>query len=55
MIELTNPNKFSTGLSSTSRLAPMLGGDSLTILSELGYDQAEIDEMRAANVVVAEG
>jgi crotonobetainyl-CoA:carnitine CoA-transferase CaiB-like acyl-CoA transferase len=54
MIELTNPNKFSTGLSSTSRLAPMLGGDSLTILSELGYDEAEIDEMRAANVVVNE-
>jgi crotonobetainyl-CoA:carnitine CoA-transferase CaiB-like acyl-CoA transferase len=52
MIELTNPNRFTGGLRAEQWPAPMLGGDSFAILSELGYDQAEIDEMIAANVIV---
>jgi crotonobetainyl-CoA:carnitine CoA-transferase CaiB-like acyl-CoA transferase len=52
MIELTNPNRFSGGLRSEQRPAPMLGDDSVAILSELGYADAEIDTMRAARVIV---
>jgi crotonobetainyl-CoA:carnitine CoA-transferase CaiB-like acyl-CoA transferase len=52
MIELANPNKFSAGLRSPSRAAPLLGGDSVAILSELGYSDAEIDEMIAMKIVV---
>jgi crotonobetainyl-CoA:carnitine CoA-transferase CaiB-like acyl-CoA transferase len=52
MIELANPNKFSAGLRSPSRAAPLLGGDSAEILSELGYTDAEIDEMIAMKIVV---
>jgi crotonobetainyl-CoA:carnitine CoA-transferase CaiB-like acyl-CoA transferase len=52
MLELTNPNRFSGGLRSEQRPAPMLGDDSVAILSELGYADAEIDTMRAARVIV---
>jgi crotonobetainyl-CoA:carnitine CoA-transferase CaiB-like acyl-CoA transferase len=52
MIELANPNKFSAGLRAEHRPAPMLGGDSVEILSELGYGQADIDEMIAASMIV---
>jgi crotonobetainyl-CoA:carnitine CoA-transferase CaiB-like acyl-CoA transferase len=55
MIELANPNKFSAGLRAEHRPAPMLGGDSAEILSELGYGQAEIDEIIAASVIVDGG
>ena len=52
MIELANPNKFSAGLRAEHRPAPMLGGDSAEILSELGYGQAEIDELRGSKIIV---
>jgi crotonobetainyl-CoA:carnitine CoA-transferase CaiB-like acyl-CoA transferase len=55
MIELANPNKFSAGLRAEHRPAPMLGGDSAEILSELGYGQAEIDEIIAASLIVDGG
>ena len=55
MIELANPNKFSAGMRAEHRPAPMLGGDSAEILSELGYSKGEIDEMIAASMIVDGG
>jgi crotonobetainyl-CoA:carnitine CoA-transferase CaiB-like acyl-CoA transferase len=54
MIELANPNKFSAGIRSSSRPAPLLGGDSAAILSELGYSEADISEMIAHKIVIGE-
>ncbi len=44
-IELNNPNKFSEGLRSEQTPAPFLGGQSIEILAELGYGEAEIKAM----------
>ena len=44
-IELNNPNKFSEGLRSEQTPAPFLGGQSIEILTELGYGEAEIKAM----------
>ena len=51
-IELNNPNKFSAGLRNEQTPAPFLGGQSVEILSELGYGQAEIDAMLAAKATL---
>ena len=50
--ELNNPNKFSGGLRNEQTVAPYLGGDSVAILSELGYAQAEIDEMVKSKITI---
>jgi crotonobetainyl-CoA:carnitine CoA-transferase CaiB-like acyl-CoA transferase len=50
--ELNNPNKFSAGLRNEQTVAPYLGGDSIAILSELGYAQAEIDEMVQSKITI---
>jgi crotonobetainyl-CoA:carnitine CoA-transferase CaiB-like acyl-CoA transferase len=52
MIELAYANKFSGGLRSQHRPAPLLGADTAAILSELDFSAAEIDEMIAAEIVV---
>jgi crotonobetainyl-CoA:carnitine CoA-transferase CaiB-like acyl-CoA transferase len=44
-IELNNPNKFSEGLRSEQTPAPFLGGQSIEILAELGYGEAEVKAM----------
>lgn len=51
-IELNNPNKFSAGLREDQNAAPYLGGDSVAVLSELGYGEAEIDEMLRLNTTL---
>ena len=51
-IEINNPNKFSAGLRAEQTPAPFLGGQSVEILSELGYAQGEIDEMVKGNVTI---
>lgn len=47
-IELNNPNTFSAGLREDQTPAPCLGGDSVAILAELGYDESEIEAMVTA-------
>ena len=42
------PNRFSAGGRGDTLPAPTLGGDSVAILREIGYGDAEIDEMLAA-------
>jgi crotonobetainyl-CoA:carnitine CoA-transferase CaiB-like acyl-CoA transferase len=44
-IELGNPNKFSAGLRQDQTVAPYLGGESVAILSEIGYADGEIEAM----------
>jgi len=51
-IELNNPNKFSAGLREKQTPAPLLGGESVEILGELGYDKSEIDAMVAAKATI---
>jgi crotonobetainyl-CoA:carnitine CoA-transferase CaiB-like acyl-CoA transferase len=49
-IELNNPNRFSAGLRAEQATAPVLGGQSVEILDELGYGKDEIDAMIEAKV-----
>ena len=51
-IELGNPNKFSAGLREDQTVAPYLGGESVAILSELGYAELEIEDMLEAKVTI---
>lgn len=50
--EINNPNRFSAGLRNRQTVAPYLGGDSVAILSALGYAEAEIDEMLKLKITV---
>ena len=52
MIDMANLNKFSAGLREDYAAAPLLGGDSVEILSELGYADSEIDEMVQSNSII---
>jgi crotonobetainyl-CoA:carnitine CoA-transferase CaiB-like acyl-CoA transferase len=51
-IEVSNPNRFSAGLRDDQTSAPYLGGDSVAILSELGYRPEQIDEMVRAKATI---
>jgi len=52
MIDMTNPNRFSAGLREDYSAAPLLGGDSVGVLSEVGYAKSEIDEMIRLKAVI---
>jgi crotonobetainyl-CoA:carnitine CoA-transferase CaiB-like acyl-CoA transferase len=52
MIDMPHPNKFSAGLREDYRAAPLLGGHSVEILSELGYAESEIDDMVRSNTII---
>ncbi|MEA3041742.1 MAG: hypothetical protein QOC65_1231, partial [Sphingomonadales bacterium] len=51
-IELNNPNKFSAGLREDQTTAPLLGGQSVEILTDLGYGASEIDAMVEAKITL---
>ena len=51
-IEMNNPNKFSEGLRPSQTTAPFLGGQSIDILIELGYGDAEIEAMVEAETTL---
>jgi crotonobetainyl-CoA:carnitine CoA-transferase CaiB-like acyl-CoA transferase len=53
MIELAHPNKFSAGLREDRRPAPLIGGDSRAIASELGYSETQIDALLEAKALIA--
>jgi formyl-CoA transferase len=52
MIDMANPNKFSAGLREDYAAASLLGGDSIAILSEIGFEESEIDEMVGSKAVI---
>jgi crotonobetainyl-CoA:carnitine CoA-transferase CaiB-like acyl-CoA transferase len=52
MFDLAFPNKFSAGAREDFRPAPMLGGDSVEILRELGYGDAELDALVQSQVTI---
>ena len=52
MIDMANPNSFSSGLRRDHATAPLLGAHSVEILSSLGYGEDEIAEMVQSRAVV---
>jgi crotonobetainyl-CoA:carnitine CoA-transferase CaiB-like acyl-CoA transferase len=52
MIDLANPNRFSAGLREELHPAPLLGGDSVAILKEIGFSEAAINDMVSAGVTI---
>jgi crotonobetainyl-CoA:carnitine CoA-transferase CaiB-like acyl-CoA transferase len=52
MIDMAHPNRFSSGLREDYGAAPLLGGDSIEILSELGYAESEIEAMVRGKTVI---
>jgi crotonobetainyl-CoA:carnitine CoA-transferase CaiB-like acyl-CoA transferase len=52
MIDMRHPNKFSAGLREDYGAAPLLGGHSVEILSELGYAESEIDDMVRSSAII---
>jgi crotonobetainyl-CoA:carnitine CoA-transferase CaiB-like acyl-CoA transferase len=52
MLDLAFPNKFSAGAREDFRPAPLMGGDSVEILREIGYRDAEIDALVRAQVTI---
>ena len=52
MIDLAFPNRFSAGLREDHASAPLLSGNSVEILSELGYAEGEIDDMVQSSAVI---
>jgi crotonobetainyl-CoA:carnitine CoA-transferase CaiB-like acyl-CoA transferase len=52
MIDLAFPNRFSAGGREDFRPAPLMGGDSVEILREIGYSTEEIDELVRSRVTI---
>ena len=52
IVELAFPNRFSAGGRENFRPAPLMGGDSIEILREIGYRNEEIDELVRSRVTV---
>jgi len=52
MIDLAHPNRFSAGLREEQAPAPLLGGHSIEILSELGYAESEIEDLARSHAVI---
>jgi crotonobetainyl-CoA:carnitine CoA-transferase CaiB-like acyl-CoA transferase len=52
MFDLAFPNKFSAGAREDFRPAPLLGGDSVEILREIGYRDDEIDALVRSQVTI---
>jgi len=52
IIEMQFPNRFSAGGREDYRPAPLVGGDSIAILREIGYGSDDIEEMIASKVTV---
>jgi crotonobetainyl-CoA:carnitine CoA-transferase CaiB-like acyl-CoA transferase len=52
VIDLACPNRFSGGGREDFRPAPLMGGDSVEILREIGYSTEEIDELVRSRVTI---
>jgi crotonobetainyl-CoA:carnitine CoA-transferase CaiB-like acyl-CoA transferase len=52
IVDLAFPNRFSAGGREDFRPAPLMGGDSVEILREIGYRNEEIDELVRSRVTV---
>jgi crotonobetainyl-CoA:carnitine CoA-transferase CaiB-like acyl-CoA transferase len=52
ILEMQFPNRFSAGGGDDYRPPPLLGGDSVAILREIGYGSDEIEEMVKSKVTV---
>ena len=52
IVEMQFPNRFSAGGGDDYRLPPLLGGDSVAILHEIGYGSDEIEEMVKSKVTI---
>jgi crotonobetainyl-CoA:carnitine CoA-transferase CaiB-like acyl-CoA transferase len=53
IIDMTFPNRFSAGARDDYCAAPLLGGDSVAVLREIGYGGAEIDAMIRSGATIA--
>jgi crotonobetainyl-CoA:carnitine CoA-transferase CaiB-like acyl-CoA transferase len=51
-VEMQFPNRFSAGGRKDHHPAPLLGGDSVAILREIGYGGDDVDEMIRSNVTI---
>lgn len=52
IVEFAFPNRFSAGGRENFRTAPLMGGDSVEILREIGYRNEEIDELVRTRVTI---
>jgi crotonobetainyl-CoA:carnitine CoA-transferase CaiB-like acyl-CoA transferase len=52
IIDVQFPNRFSDGDRDDYRPPPLLGGDSIAILQEIGYGSEDIEEMVKAKVTI---
>jgi crotonobetainyl-CoA:carnitine CoA-transferase CaiB-like acyl-CoA transferase len=55
IVDLAFPNRFSDGGRDDVRPAPLLGGDSVEILREIGYSGEEIDRLVKSKVTIDGG
>jgi crotonobetainyl-CoA:carnitine CoA-transferase CaiB-like acyl-CoA transferase len=52
IVDLAFPNRFSAGGREDFRPAPLMGGDGVEILREIGYRNEEIDELVRSRVTI---